>query len=85
MQHHAAQGRPMLKPRCHWSRRDETHGGHRWTDGHAFWNLEPKRAEGSVRHACANLRDDRKKLGWVAASRVVGADIRVLHDPFSAY
>ncbi|MGO7763279.1 hypothetical protein ACC761_30910, partial [Rhizobium ruizarguesonis] len=36
-------------------------------------------------YACANLRKDRQKLGWAAASRVIGADIRVLHDPVSAY
>jgi hypothetical protein len=39
----------------------------------------------SVRHPYANLAKDRKKLGWVAASGVVGADIGVLDNPVLAY
>jgi hypothetical protein len=38
-----------------------------------------------VRQARANLAKDGKELGWVAAPRVVGADIGLLDDPFWAY
>jgi hypothetical protein len=40
-----ARGHDILKPRCHWRRRDETRVGRPWTDGHAFWNPELANAE----------------------------------------
>jgi hypothetical protein len=40
-----ARGHDILKPRCHWCRRDQTRVGHSWTGGHAFRNPELAGAE----------------------------------------
>jgi hypothetical protein len=58
------------KARWHWCWRDETPVGHPRTGGDAFWNPELASAENQCARACENMANDRKELGWVAASGV---------------
>jgi hypothetical protein len=50
-----------------------------------LWNPEPASAEDQRSRRARIWLRNRKELGWVAASSVVGADIGVFYNPFWAY